>query len=317
MSKFYQLEPDEWLAVCKELKPAELKVLYRLRTIDPYGQHPIKFRVVDLAKDLDMNKGTISRAMQRLADLGYINLEIVEAIATLTTKSKRLSTDNQVVYRQLNQQNIGCLQTTKLSVDNLGDRYTTSAIATQPDSPQISSGQGTDLPKIYLEDLKRSDRSNDFDFSEKSQFPKHLEAIASCTDEAIQNCDLKAVEKSEDAKSPVKAIAPVGVDSRRREIENFVISKRALEFSNDERRKGYFDKFSVDDWDNWESQMKPKVSKPIDSRDPVAEDPWRVENAIASMVRCKDFEAAENRLSIVAKNNPTLASQFREKYLCS
>ncbi|MFM7888148.1 MAG: MarR family transcriptional regulator [Pseudanabaena sp.] len=113
MSKFYQLQPDEWLTVCKELKPAELKVLYRLRTLDPFGQHPIKFRVVDLAKDLDMNKGTVSRAVQRLADLGYINLEIVEAIATLTTKSKKLSVDNSVVPTQPNSEN------DRLSTDNL------------------------------------------------------------------------------------------------------------------------------------------------------------------------------------------------------
>jgi DNA-binding MarR family transcriptional regulator len=113
VNKFYQLEPNEWLVVCKELKPAELKVLYRLRTLDPFGQHPIKFRVIDLAKDLDINKGTVSRAVQRLAELDYINLEIVEAIATLTTKSKRLSTDNLVVSTQPSSEN------NRLSTDNL------------------------------------------------------------------------------------------------------------------------------------------------------------------------------------------------------
>jgi DNA-binding MarR family transcriptional regulator len=241
VNKFYQLEPNEWLVVCKELKPAELKVLYRLRTLDPFGQHPIKFRVIDLAKDLDINKGTVSRAVQRLAELDYINLEIVEAIATLTTKSKRLSTDNLVVSTQLS-----CLQTT-------------SAIATQPDTPQSGSGQGSVFSKISLEDLRRSDRSNDFDFSENSQFPKHLEAIASCTDEAIEKCDLNRVDEDEDTKSPAKVINPIDGDSPRRALEDFILKSLQVSPSN---RTAYFARFTTADWEKWKAKFKPPASPP-------------------------------------------------------
>jgi hypothetical protein len=317
MNKFYQLEPDEWLTVCKELKPAELKVLYRLRTLDPFGQHPIKFRVIDLAKDLDMNKGTVSRAVQRLAELGYINLEIVEAIATLTTKSKRLSTDNLVVSTQPPLENI------RLSTDNLvvstqlSCVQTTSAIATQPDSPQIGSEQSTDLSKISLDQLRKDqlDRSNDF--SNFSDSDSEISQVATLTNEDAKKCNLTPVNKVIESKPPVKAIAPIEANSPRREIENFVISKLNLEFTSPEKRQHYFDKFTTEHWDKWKFQMKPTVSRPIDRRDPVAEDPFRVENAIASMVRCKDFEAAENRLSLVEKTNPVLANQLREKYLCN
>ena len=316
MNKFYPLEPDEWLVVCKELKPAELKVLYRLRTLDPFGQHPIKFRVIDLAKDLDMNKGTVSRAVQRLADLGYINLEIVEAIATLTTKSKRLSTDNLVVSTQPHSENI------RLSTDNQvvyrqpSCVQTTSAIATQPDTLQSGSGHGTVFSKISLDQLEgsRSDRSDDFKNanSENSQV-----AIASedpKIDDA-QKCDLNHVEQDEHIKSPVKVINPIDGDSPRRAIEDFVISKLNLEFTSPEKRKAYFDKFTQENWEKWKFQMKPTVSRPIDRRDPIAEDPFRVENAIASMVKCRDFEAVEDRLLVIATTNPTLANQLRKKYL--
>ena len=259
MNKFYQLEPDEWLVVCKELKPAELKVLYRLRTLDPFGQHPIKFRIIDLAKDLDINKGTVSRAVQRLAELGYINLEIVEAIATLTTKSKRLSTDNLVVSTQPSSEN------NRLSTDNLvvstqlSCLQTTSVIATQPDTPQSGSGQGSVFSKISLEDLRRSDRSNDFDFSENSQFPKHLEAIASCTDEAIEKCDLNRVDEDEDTKSPAKVINPIDGDSPRRTLEDFILKSLQVSPSN---RTAYFARFTTADWEKWKAKFKPPASPP-------------------------------------------------------
>jgi hypothetical protein len=315
MSKFYQLQPDEWLEVCKELKPAELKVLYRLRTLDPFGQHPIKFRVVDIAQALNMNKGTVSRAVQRLAELEYINLEIVEAIATLTTKSKRLSTDNLVVSTQPDSKN------DQLSTDNLvvstqlGCLQTTSAIATQPDTSQTSSGQGSVFSKISLDRSIRSDRSSDFDFSENSeQLPKHLEAIASCCDEVLENDDLNPVDEVEDTKSPKKATNPVEGDSPRRKLEDFIL--KSLQ-SAPKNRAAYFAKFTTADWEKWEAKFNPPISPPIPQRDPVAKDPWRVENAIASMVRCRDFEAAEIRLANIEKTNPVLAAQLREKYLCN
>ena len=282
MNKFYQLEPDEWLVVCKELKPAELKVLYRLRTLDPFGQHPIKFRVIDLAKDLDMNKGTVSRAVQRLADLGYINLEIVEAIATLTTKSKRLSTDNLVVSTQPHSENI------RLSTDNQvvyrqpSCVQTTSAIATQPDTLQSGSGHGTVFSKISLDQLEgsRSDRSDDFLFfknanSENSQvaiasedlFFKNANsensqvAIASedlKLDDA-QKCDLNHVEQDEHIKSPVKVINPIDGDSPRRALEDFIL--KSLQVSPRDRT-AYFSRFTTADWEKWEAKFKPPVSPP-------------------------------------------------------
>ncbi|MFN7467995.1 MAG: hypothetical protein ACK5S8_09595 [Pseudanabaena sp.] len=82
-------------------------------------------------------------------------------------------------------------------------------------------------------------------------------------------------------------------------------------------RYAYFARFKPEDWEKWEGKFKPKVSPQINKRDLVSEDPYRLELAIASMVRCKDFDAAKDRLSLVEKTNPILAKQLREKYLCS
>jgi len=212
------------------------------------------------------------------------------------SENNQLPTDNLVVYRQL-----GCLQTT-------------SAIATQPDTPQSGSGQGTNFSKISLERSRDQDRSDDFDFSKNSQFPKHLEAIASCVDEVVENCDLKPVEETEGTKSPKKAISPIAVDSPRRALEDFILKSLQVCPSD---RYAYFARFKPEDWEKWEGKFKPKVSPQINKRDLVSEDPYRLELAIASMVRCKDFDAAKDRLSLVEKTNPILAKQLREKYLCS
>ena len=317
MSKFYQLEPDEWLTVCKELKPAEVKVLYRLRTLDPFGQHPIKFRVIDLAKDLDMNKGTVSRAIQRIAELGYINLEIVEAIATLTTKSKRLRTDNQVVSTQPTHINIGCVQTTKLCTDNLVDRYTTSAIATQPDSLESGSGRSTVFSKISLDQLdrSRSDRSEDFSNfsnSENSEKLQGLTAIASITKPIVKIDDFKTVKADELAETPVKAIAPIEGDSRRRRVEDFIL--KTLD-ANPNNRAAYFSKFTPKNWQSWEDRLTASLNLPTPKNFVRTEDPYIIENAIRSMAQCKDFDAIADRLAELEKTNPTLATQLQEKYL--
>ncbi|MCA6591483.1 MAG: hypothetical protein IM535_05065 [Pseudanabaena sp. M38BS1SP1A06MG] len=61
--------------------------------------------------------------------------------------------------------------------------------------------------------------------------------------------------------------------------------------------------------------MKSPKSPPIPTRDLVAEDPHRLEIAIASMAKCRDFEAIENRLASLTDKH--LAQKLREKYLCS
>ena len=261
MSKFYQLEPDEWLAACKELKPAELKVLYRLRTLDPFGQHPIKFRVIDLAKDLDMNKGTISRAVQRLADLGYINLEIVEAIATLTTKSKKLSTDNQVVYRQPS-----CVQTTSAIATQPSCVQTTSAIATQPDTPQSGSGQASVFSKISLEDQDLLDQSDQDDFLNFENTKAALcaqsltpiaTAIAQTTPQQIGDSSPDRI--NELTNIPTDSTDPINGDSFRRRVEDFVLKSR--DFAPRDRI-AYFSRFSTDNWHEWEAKYKATLTQP-------------------------------------------------------
>ena len=157
-----------------------------------------------------------------------------------------------------------------------------------------------------------------FEFVKNSQFPKHLEAIASCVDKSFENDDLKPVNQVELTNTPEEVANPINGDPFRRALEDFIISFLKIEIS-DEKRPTYFKRFKPEDWDKWQAKYKAANRPPVkvEQRDPVAEDPWRIENAIASMVQCKDFDAAKDRLSIVEKTNPNLAKRLREKYLCN
>lgn len=72
----YRLTFDEWCSFAKQLKPAELKVLYYLRTLDPSGERSLEVRITDIADEMGLNKGTVSRALKVLArtnntDIGH------------------------------------------------------------------------------------------------------------------------------------------------------------------------------------------------------------------------------------------------------
>jgi predicted DNA-binding transcriptional regulator len=290
MSKFYQLEPDEWLEACKILKPAELKVLYRLRTLDPFGDRPIKFRVIDIAKDLDMNKGTVSRAVQVLGEQGYINVEIVEAIATLTTKTKKLPveniqeklcTDNSVVYRQQKGQK-------KLCGDHPSCVQTTSAIATQPDSPQTLTQQSTDFSHTIKTNNTDQIRSKDENFE-----LKNYEV------EAKVNQEISIQETSDD--DPEK------------DFKDFIIKTierdRKITIAN---REAYLSKVLAKDRNHWRSLYEMSKRPKVKARDVITEDIWRFEQSLIQAINNRDYEFAIARLEIVPEMKDLIFAKHPE-----
>lgn len=308
---FYTLRPEVVKSIAKYgMSKTESKLFYYLLQLDPFGDRPIRSKTAEILLATGIGKTAYHQAVAKFEALGWFDFKHTDVYITNTSCVRK--SEKAVQKSVKTEKRFGKTDYQSAKTES---RDPESAQGAEPFSPH------TDLIPIHndpdrSEDFLNFENANSENSALCAQPKTDFESmIYSCTDEAIEKCDLKPDNSAECANTPVKAIAPVEIDSRRREIENFVISKRGLEFSNAERRKGYFDKFSVDDWDNWEFQMKPKASAPIDRRDPVAEDPWRVENAIASMVKCRDFDAAEDRLSIIEKTNPVLANQLREKYL--
>jgi hypothetical protein len=131
---YYPLTNEEWLKITQELKPAEIVVLYHLRTVTPFGDRPTSVGVRDLAKILKINPGTVSRALKRLDHLGYIDLELIQVKVTILTKGALFERNHGEGGSSSTKDGSSeecCLETTVLSVDNTRDRYTTPAIATQ------------------------------------------------------------------------------------------------------------------------------------------------------------------------------------------
>jgi len=277
MNTFYQLPYQEWVEVCRELKPAEIKVLYLLRTLDPFGDRPVKFKVVDIANEIGINKGTVSRAIQVLGEKGYINLEIVEAIATLTTKSKKLSTDQKVVCTQQLPEKVVCRQQNelkkvakKLSTDHSSCVQTTSAIATQPDDPQSLTQIATDFSHTIHTNKTNQIRSRD------------------------ENFDLKdhEIETKDD-----QEIAIENKDDPEKDFKDFIIKtierKRKITIAS---RDAYLNKVLAKDAGKWRSlyaESKKPVSKP---RDLITGDIWRLEQSLNQAIRMNDLEFAIAKL---------------------
>lgn len=71
---FYPLTNDEWVRAKQELKPAQRDVLYYLKTLDPSGCQQIEINGADIARAMDLSKGTVSRALRDLASSGWIEL---------------------------------------------------------------------------------------------------------------------------------------------------------------------------------------------------------------------------------------------------
>ena len=88
--KFYPLKHEEWLKACKELTPAERDTLYYIRTLDPHN-NGIAVSAAAIARDLSVpermvHRQTISRALKRLDELGFIDLEILKARVSVKPK---------------------------------------------------------------------------------------------------------------------------------------------------------------------------------------------------------------------------------------
>jgi hypothetical protein len=108
----YRLNNKEWIEVTSVLKYAEARVLYYLRTLDPFGDRDLRIKVTDIGQVLNLSKGTVSKALKRLDVENYIDLEITEAIIKLKTKvlnhddkaspeiSEGFPVGNQVSYRK-------------------------------------------------------------------------------------------------------------------------------------------------------------------------------------------------------------------------
>lgn len=116
----YRLTTEEWLQAIQDLKPRERDVLYYLRTLNPFGDRKLDIGVREVARALNCDPATVSRALKVLDSKGYIDLEMVNVQVKVLTKSQSVVSTQHC-----------CPDTTVLSTDHDRCVETTPTIATQ------------------------------------------------------------------------------------------------------------------------------------------------------------------------------------------
>ena len=102
-SLFYQLTHNEWLETVKELTGAEIKVLYYIRSLDPFGNCKHEYSVTQMAEDLRLSKGAVSKALKKLEQVGEIDIELVRVkiqIRPSKNEVEELFSGNDVSYKK-------------------------------------------------------------------------------------------------------------------------------------------------------------------------------------------------------------------------
>ena len=109
--KFYPLKSEEWLDSINQLTHSELKILYYIRSLDPYS-NGINLTPAQIARDLTtekhkMHRSTVGRALKSLDRKGFINMELLRVRLKVNPKgflseTEPVKTQNNVVATQQN-----------------------------------------------------------------------------------------------------------------------------------------------------------------------------------------------------------------------
>lgn len=311
--KHLRLTHDEFLAINAQLTEAELRVYLYLRTLDPFGDRKLTIDTSVISEQLGLVRRTVQKCLKSLESKKLIDWEVV--VSKISTRSANVGSPSESRIAKRTQDRLG---ESRIVSANVGSPQRTQD-RQQPLEVNQSNDSTTPHPSSSFFILSQSDRSDEFfDFENANAENLEIseeEAIATLQANLdAEKCDLSPDQDGELINTPEEATNPINGDSSRHKLEDFIL--KSMNFAPRDRQ-AYFAKFTATDWERWETKFKPPVSPPVSQRDLVNEDPWCIENAIASMVKCKDFDAAKDRLSIVEKTNPILATQLREKYLCS
>lgn len=171
--KFYRLQSDEWLEAVKQLTHAELKILYYIRSLDPFDKG-ISLTPVEIAKDLfteksKMHRSTVSRALKSLDSKGFIQMELIQAQIKVNPKGFLSQTETgDVEVTQPSCEETTTVVTPQPSVPehNLECSQATECAHRQQSKAETISEQRFQTPKIsktyidFKDSLSESEREN-------------------------------------------------------------------------------------------------------------------------------------------------------------
>ena len=174
--KFYPLKSEEWLDSINKLTHSELKILYYVRSLDPYN-NGINLTPAQIARDLStekqkMHRSTVSRALKSLDRKGFINMELLQVRIKVNPQGflseiESVKIKKDVVATQQCCDHATQVVTTQHSVQprNIVCSHATQVVTTQQPSAEIKSEQEFQNPKTlktYL-DFKKTLSENEGD----------------------------------------------------------------------------------------------------------------------------------------------------------
>ncbi len=179
---FYQLTNQEWIETVKDLTGAEIKVLYYVRSLDPFGDRELDYSVTQMALQLGLSKGAVSKALKRLDQMDLIDVELVRVTVRIHTNKNsmtELPTGNKVAQRKqtfpIGNENF--LEETDVSYGKhgfpIGNEQQPEALPDNNSSLSHTNKTYSDFKKT----LSESQRENFLEFGQKkaAQLPKKPE----------------------------------------------------------------------------------------------------------------------------------------------
>lgn len=188
--KFYPLKSEEWLDSINQLTHSELKILYYVRSLDPYN-NGIDLTPAQIARDLStdknkMHRSTVGRALKSLDRKGFINMKLIKVRIKVNPRGflteqesepepksePKPEAKNDVVATQPCCDHATNVVTTQHRVQPRNNEcaHTTQSAPTQQSEAETQSEQKVEKPKIYKtyldfkDSLSESERENFFSF---------------------------------------------------------------------------------------------------------------------------------------------------------
>ena len=140
--KFYPLKEEEWTAVWQELKPADIHLLYFLRSIDPYS-NGVELSISEVAKKLNRSKSTVCTSLKALKSKGYISLEVTHVRVKLEGKGVFSTANDDSLQRT----GILCSEQA-FSTANNDSLQRTGILCSEQAQPETPLQQPSQTPKI-------------------------------------------------------------------------------------------------------------------------------------------------------------------------
>jgi len=201
--KFYPLQNQEWVRVCKDLTKSQMSILYYLRSLDPYS-NGIKVKVSKIAEELDISRKAVYAAITVLEEKKYICLEDIEYSIKVSSGGCLCDTSSigtsvlppgDKIHQEVTAVTPG-LQDSP-GGNNIHPQVTavTPGLQVEPETQVLQDSQNSKINKTYsdfIKTLSEEERANFLKFCEEktknlSQEVNDIEAWLAHTNKAGKN----------------------------------------------------------------------------------------------------------------------------------